>query len=161
MALANVSPYSQGGAMLPAAFPFRTEAAATAILAGEPVKIGGTGSNYVVPLADAEPTTSVLMMGIAATSSTQTATADGTVDVYLASPEVIWECKAKSAAAIDTAAELLGILNDVVAFDLTSGEYTVETASAASTNGLRILGGNISKGTVYFNILTQASNVSK
>lgn len=139
---------------------FRTEAGATPILAGEPVKIGGTGSNYVIPLADAEPTTSADIMGIASSNSTHTATSDGTVDVYLADSSVEFQAKAKSAAAVDTEAEILGLLNDVVAFDLTAGVYTVETASAAATNGLRITGGNPAQGTVTFRILAQASSLN-
>jgi len=139
---------------------FRTEAGATAILAGEPVKIGGTGSNYVVPLADAEPTTSADIMGIASSNSTQTASADGYVDVWLADPSVEWSAKAESAAAVDTEAEILGLLNDIVAFNLAAGVYTVATGSAASTNGLRITGGNASQGTVTFRILNQASSLN-
>lgn len=139
----------------------RTEAAATAIYAGEPVKIGGTGTNYAVPGADAEPNTTTLQMGIAVSDSTQTATADGTVDVALFVPGALFEGQAKSAAAIDTEAELLGLINDLVAFDLTSSSYTIETASAASTNGLRILGGDVETGTILFTPVMQASQVFK
>lgn len=152
---------SQAGNMLPASFTFRTEAGATAILAGEPVKIGGTGTNYVVPIADAEPTTTVLMMGIAASSSTHTASVGGTVEVILATPEIVWEAKAKTASTVDTDAKILALLNDVVPFDLTTGSFTVDVAAAAATNGLRILGGDPSRGVVYFNILTQGSQISK
>lgn len=139
----------------------RTEANATAILAGEPVKIGGTGTNYVVPAADAEPTSTTLGFGLATSNSTQTASTDGTVDVCLFDPCVTFRAKAKSAAAIDTEAELLGIINDLVLFDLTSGSYTVDTASANGAYGLRILGGDVIQGTVDFNVVMQASQLLK
>jgi hypothetical protein len=139
---------------------FRTEAAATAIYAGEPVKIGGTGSNYVVPLADAEPTTSADIMGIAASDSTQTASANGTVDVYLAVSDAVFECKAKTATTFDTDAEILAVLNDIVPFDLTSSTYTIDVAAAAGTNGLRIVGGDPATQMVQFMILAQASSLN-
>jgi len=139
----------------------RTEAGATAILAGEPVKIGGTGSNYVVPAADGEPNTTTLGLGVAASDSTQTSTTDGVVDVYLFEPTVAFRAKAKSAAAIDTEAELLAIINDLVLFDLTSSTYTVDTAATNGAYGLRIIGGNVTQGTVDFLPVMQASQLFK
>lgn len=153
MALGDVSIIAPAGANLPPAQTFKTEAAATAIYAGEPCKVGGTGTNYAIPSADAEPATSgPTFIGIASSTSTQTATADGTVDIIAALPGMVFEAKAKSAAAVDTEAEILGLLNDLVLFDLTSGSYTVDTASTNSANGLKILGGNTVKKTVYFTV---------
>ena len=151
MALGNVSIYSPGGNNLPPAQLFRTEAAGTAINAGEPVQIGGTGRNYVIPLADAEPTTTETMLGIASTTSTQTASADGVVYVQLCLPGIIYQCLATTPANVNTDAELLAILNDRVAFDLAAGVYTVdENQGDANTNGLTIIGGDISTGMIYF-----------
>lgn len=141
--------------MLPPALEYATEANATAIYAGEPVKIGGTGNNFVVPSADAEPlVAAVTFAGIAATNSTQTATANGVVSVFLPLPGIVWGCKAKSAAAIDTAAELLALRNLNILFDLTSGTYTVDTAASATSadNGLKVVGGDTTNGIVYFTI---------
>lgn len=152
MALGDVSIiYPVAG--LPPAQSFRTEAAATVINAGEPCKVGGTGSHYAVPSADAEPvTSSPTFLGIASSTSTQTPTLDGLVYVDLALPGMVFSARATSAAAIDTDAELLAVTLTKVAFDLTSGSYTVDTASAGATNGLIILGGDIVNGFVYFTV---------
>ena len=77
---------------------WQTEAAATAIYAGEPVKLKAAGSPYAIPLADAEPVvgTTTVVLGIAASDSTQTASADGTVEVYLPLPGVVYEANAKT-----------------------------------------------------------------
>ncbi len=119
---------------------YQTEAAATAILFGEPVKLKAAASQYVIPLADAEPVvgTTTAVLGIAATNSTQTSTADGFVYVFEALPGAVWLCAAKSSTAIDTQSEYDALVNDPVLFDLTSGVYTVDTGATASTSGLVI-----------------------
>lgn len=158
MALGDVLPVNPSDARV---IRCRTEAGATAIYAGEPVKIGGTGTNYVVPAADAEPTSTTLGLGVAASSSNHTASTDGWIDVYLFDPTVAFRAKAKSAAAIDTEAKLLGIINDLVLFDLTSSKYTVDTSATNGAYGLRIIGGNVSQGTVDFLPVMQASQLFK
>lgn len=151
MSLADVSIIGPSGQNLPSALSFRTEANTTVINAGEPCKIGGTGVNYAVITADAEPvTTDPTFIGIAATTSTQTASADGLVDVYPAVPGLVYACKAKTASTFDTDAEILGVLNDKVPFDLTAGVYTIDVAAAGATNGLRIVGGDPTNAVVYF-----------
>lgn len=120
---------------------YQTEAAATAIVYGEPVKLKAANSPYVIPLADAEPVigTTTAVVGIAAANSTQTASADGHVDVFEALPGAIYLCAAKSSTAIDTQAEYNAIVGDTVLFDLTAGVYTVDTAVVATTSGLLIV----------------------
>src|SRR5688572_2843454 len=88
-------------------YTWQTEAAATAIYAGEPVKIKAAGSPYAIPLADADLTlgTDVEFLGIAKTDGTHTASADGTVEVYMPNPGVLYEAKAKTASTVDTQAE--------------------------------------------------------
>jgi hypothetical protein len=81
--------------------------------------------------------------------------------------------KVETAASIDTAAELLGFINDTVTFDYSAtggtdgGElYTVKTASdtPADTGALAIIDGNISKGTldveVYATVYRLAQDVT-
>lgn len=161
MAANDVLVYNPNGLNQPASLQYRTEAGATAILAGEPVQIGGTGSNFVIPLADAEPTTTERMLGVAVTNSTHTASANGVVDVVLALPGVIFQCKATTPGNMNTEAELLGILNDRVAFDLASSTYTVdEDQGDNSANGLRIVGGDIDTGYVYFQVQVGATNLT-
>lgn len=148
MALGNVSIIDQNGQMLPASRPWPVAAAATAIYAGEPCKLVST---YAVPSADAEPGTGTpTFLGIAASNSTQTASVDGTVSIYTPVPGLVYACKAKSAATIDTAAELQALIGVPVLFDLTSSQYTVDTGATASTSGLVIVGGDIVNGIVYF-----------
>lgn len=148
MALGNVSIISQNGQMLPASWNWPVQAAATTIYAGEPCKLVST---YAVPSADAEPGTGTpTFLGIASSTSNQTASVDGTVSIYVPVPGLVYACKAKSAAAIDTAAELQALIGVPVLFDLTAGVYTVDTGATASTSGLVIVGGDIVNGVVYF-----------
>lgn len=152
MALGDITIVDPAGQKFPSARPFRTEAAATNILAGEPVKIGGTGNNYVIPLATGEPEISAdATVGVASSTSTETAALDGTVDILLALPGVVFRCAATTPANIDTDAELLAILNDRVTFDLTTGVYTVdENEGDNADHGLRIIAGDIVNGTLDF-----------
>ena len=163
MAKRNVQIVDPAGANTVPTWRYRTEAAATAIYVGEPVKLKAAASGYVIPLADAEPVigTTTAVVGIAASDSTQTATADGVLDVYIPRPGMVYRAKAKSAAGIDTDAELLAKLNDRVLFDLTSGVYTIDQAAADdAANGVTIIGGNIVTGTLDFIIRASATNLN-
>jgi hypothetical protein len=89
---------------------FQTEANTTVIKPGEPVRMKTIGTSVYAELcADADPTIGTdYVLGIAKSTSTQTAAADGVVEVFLPLPGVVYRGKAKSAAAADTAAEILG-----------------------------------------------------
>ena len=148
MSLGNVSIVSQSGQMLPSSVMWPVAAAATTIYAGEPVKLVST---YAVPSADAEPGTGTpTFLGIAASTSTQTAATAGTVNVFYPVPGLIYACKTKTAAELNTAAELQALIGVPVLFDLTSSVYTVDTAATASTSGLVIVGGDTVNSIVYF-----------
>lgn len=128
----------------------RTTTSDTQIFAGEPVKIyGGQGGNYATHLADGDPEIGTdIVIGIAASDSTETASANGSVEVYLPIPGVIYRCKANTASNI---AE--GILFDCVTFDVAAGPvYTVDENEGSDENvhGLRIVGYNATDGTVDF-----------
>ena len=117
--------------------------AATSIKAGEPVVMTTIGtSQYAVLAADADPTIGTdYLLGIAAGDSTDTASAAGTVEVYLPLPGVVYRAKAKSAAAADTASEIAALANKRTIFDLTSSAWTIDTAAAdGATNGLILTG---------------------
>lgn len=140
----------------------QTEAAATAILAGEPVKIKALGSQYVIPLADADGVigTMVPIVGIAASDSTQTASADGTVQVYMALPGVVYEIAAKTAAGANTQTEINALVNDRAIIDLTAGVYTLDaTGTDVQTAPFTIVGGNPDKSTLYVQIRTGATMI--
>ena len=74
---------------------YQVAASATLIYVGEPVKLSTTV--YVVKSADAEPVESAgTFVGIAASTSTNTASVDGWVDVYLPLPGMTYLINATS-----------------------------------------------------------------
>lgn len=159
MARGNISVVSSGAGAAPT-YKWQTEAAATAIYAGEPVKLKAAGSPYVIPCADADLTlgTDVEFIGIAASDSTQTSALDGSINVYIPLPGMIYEAKAKTAASVDTQAEIDALCGDRKIFDLTTGVYTVDEAAAdAVGNALLIIGGDPSKKTLKF-IIDRGTN---
>jgi len=126
---------------------FKTEAAATAIKLGEFVKLKAAGSGYVIPLADGDGVigTTTSIVGLAAADSNHTAAADGSIEVYIPTPGIVYRGGVKTAASTDTAAELLGKINDRVVIDLTSTTYTIDnTAADGATNAFVIIGGDVS-----------------
>ncbi len=145
------------------AVTFQTEANATAILAGEPVKLKAAGSPYVIPCADGDLTigTDTAFIGVAASSSTHTASADGTVRVYMPLPDNEYEMKATTYANVDTQAEINALVGDRVSFDLAGGVYTLdENAGDDAANALYILGGDPVTGKIRFSIRTDATRLS-
>lgn len=143
---------------------WQTEAGATDILAGEPVKLKTTtGSPYVIPLATGDLTigSDSAMVGIAVTDSTHTASADGTVEVMLPLPGVIYKMAADTAANVDTEAEIKALENDRVVMLLASGSYTLdEDLGDGANNAFYIVGGNPSTGELYFTIRNDATFLS-
>lgn len=141
-------------------YRWQTEAAATDITAGQPVKLKAAGSPYVIPLADADLTigTDTAMVGIAAGDSTHTATADGYIDVYVPLPGVVYEVKAKTATSVDTQAEIDALVGDRKVIDLTSGTYTMDEAAAdGANNAFYIVGGDPDRQTLEFIIRADAT----
>jgi hypothetical protein len=151
-----------GAANVPTA-TFKTEANATAILAGEPLKLKSAGSPYAIPCADADLTvgTDTVFLGVAKTDSTQTASADGEVEVYLPLPGVIYEMKATTAANVDTQAEIDALLMDRVTLDLADGVYTLdENDGDNAANAFYIIGGDPVSGRLKFMIRHGATYLS-
>lgn len=131
---------------------WQTEADSTAINAGEFVKLKTAGSPYVIPLADGEPTigTTTAIVGLAASDSTHTSDADGTVEVFMILPGVVYAIDAKSAAAADTKSEIDVLCGNTVGIDLTSGKYSIDTTdSSVATKGFMIVGGDPAKSKLY------------
>lgn len=160
MAKRDVSIKDTGGLNVVPTIKYQTEAGATDIKAGEPVKLKAAGSNYVIPLATGEPVigTTTQVIGIAAEDSNHTASADGTLEVYQAQPGVVYQCKATTEANIDTQAEIDALMNDNVTFDLASSTYTIdEDEGNAADHGLQIVGGDPDKKLIYFKIRPAAA----
>lgn len=107
----------------------------TAINAGEPVArvLGGTS---VTPCANnAGQVGTDYIVGIATTNSTNTATANGSVNVMPLASGITYLANPKVAASWDTQAEYDALVGKRVLIDLTSGAYTV-LATDSSGNGL-------------------------
>lgn len=150
---------------------FRVAASATRFYAGEPINFLGTYSsgaanvNTVVVLTDGKPIIGTdSFVGIAAQDVAVDTSAVVTaqkvyVDVPLPYSTMI-RGRAKSATAIDTDTELLGILWDYVLFDLTAAVYTIDQAAAGNTSGLTIQNGNIALGTLDVYVDARAMRIS-
>lgn len=121
---------------------------------GEPTKTGAQISStgfYVAPMVDGNGTSSQEFAGIAKSVSTDTAAADGSLQVFLPTPGIIYAAKALSAAAVDTPIEVNQLVGKRVVFDLTAGVWTVDTAAGtATTNNVVVVGGDYTTSTVFF-----------
>lgn len=137
--------------------PFRVAASATRGYAGEPINSlvaqtsGVADVNTVVVLTDGKPVIGTdSFVGVATenmkVNSAGTVVAH-TLSVAMPIPGITRiRGKAKTAASVDTDSELLGLLHDLVLFDLTSSVYTIDETASANTSGLEIVDGIISKG---------------
>lgn len=160
MATNDVRIHETGGL---SSLPTRTcqvAASATLIYPGEPVRIDtAAGTATVLKLADGEPVigTTLQVIGIAKSTSTNTASVAGFVEVFCPDLNTIFECKAKSSTAADTLSEVLALENDCLVFDLTSGTFTIDTAAGhANTGGLQVVGGDPDRNMIYFKFRANA-----
>lgn len=140
----------------------RTSSSATGtIKAGEPVKLAAAGSPYVLALATGDPEIGTdLFVGIALSESTETATADGTVEVAVVVPgQTVMEAKPTTAANADTQAEIDALVGDTVTIDLTGSVYTLDENEGDDDNvhGFRIVGGDAVRGVLYFTVKDSAT----
>jgi hypothetical protein len=117
--------------------PFAVALGTTAsINAGEPVTkaLGATAVVSGVTLSPSVGTT--YLAGISATTSNETTTAAGTVQVAACVPGVVYICKADDTTAVDTQTEYNDLVGKRVTFKKTSGVYTVVTSDGGPSNGL-------------------------
>lgn len=141
MSASDITILSSNGVLNVPTTTRQTEAGATDINFGEPVKLKAAGSPYVIPLATTEPLvgTTSAVVGIASKDSTHTASADGTIDVFVPQPGITYLCDATTSTNIDTQAEYDALVGDRVVFTLAGGVYTVdENAGDGATKGLYI-----------------------
>ena len=160
MAKGDIRLFNPGGHSDVPSWAWQTEAGATDILAGEPVKLKAAGSPYVIPLADGDLTigTDTAMIGVAASDSTHTAAADGTIDVYLPAAGSVRAMKATTVANVDTQTKIDALVGDRVVMNLATGVYTLdENAADGATSAFYILGGVPSTGVLYYSIRTDAT----
>lgn len=105
----------------------------------------------VVPMVDADGTTSQRFTGIAKSTSNETASVAGSVTLWLPLPGYVYAAKAKTASTADTAAEVTALFGKRVIFDLTASFWSVDAAAAdAAANMLVIIGGDYQTQTLYF-----------
>ncbi len=130
--------------------------AAATINPGTPVKFSSAGA--VVPMVDADGSTSQRFVGIAKTTSTDTAAAAGEVYTFIPLPGIIYAAKAKSATGANTQAKIDALLGARLVFDLTgtvgpglSGTWTIDTAAGdGSNNCVVVVGGEYQSNIVWF-----------
>lgn len=102
-------------------------------------------------MVDGDGTTSQRFTGIAKSDSDETASAAGTVDLWLPLPGLVYEAAAKTASTADTEAEILALFGKRVVFDLTSDVWTVDAAAAdAVANCVTIIGGDYQTSSLFF-----------
>lgn len=116
------------------------------IVTGTPTKCvtaDGSVAGAVIPMVDADGiVTGERFAGLAKTISTDTAAAAGTVDTYAPVPGILYRGFAKSASAAITQALINALMGKKVIFDLTSSDWTVDTAATdALVNCVVIQGG--------------------
>ena len=106
-------------------------AGATAINPGEPV-VKALGATSVTAMATNSPQVGThYVVGVATSTSTQTASAAGKVLVQPFVPGAIYVIKPKVAATFDTQAEYDALVGSRVLIDLTTGSYTILAADSA------------------------------
>lgn len=138
MALGDITLYDDGAFGYPGDVEYAVAASATTIKAGEPVAIA-LGGYVVTPMATNKPVVATdYLAGIAASTSTNTAAAAGTVKVTKITTGCSWLITANDKTAIDTQAEYDLLVGDRVLIDLTSTSYT-GLATDGATYGCVIL----------------------
>ena len=143
------------------AIQYNVAASATLIYPGEPV-LNALGGVAVTPMATNKPVVATdYLVGIATTTSTNTAGAAGKVYVQPILPGQIWSIDPNSAAAWDTQSEYDALVGKRVLMDLTSGKYTI-LATDGATYGCVILAKNVKQdpGKVYFTFRAGVSTLS-
>lgn len=140
---------------------YNVAAGATTINPGEPVA-RSLGAATVTAAATNTPVVATdFFVGIAMTTSTQTASAAGTVEVFPINSGTTYLIAPKVAATWDTQAEYDALVGDRVLLDLTTGSYTI-LASDGATSGCVIQPLDIAKypGKVAFAFRAGVSDLS-
>lgn len=147
--------YSEGAFGYPGDDLYACAANTTVINPGEPVAkaLGNSTGNVVTAAATNTPVVATdFYAGIAASTSTQTASAAGTVRVIKFTENNSFLIKPKVTATWDTQTEYDALVGARVLIDLTAGTYTL-LASDGATSGCVVMPLDITKypGVVRFN----------
>lgn len=129
----------------------------TQYLPGEPLKVSG---NYLIALATGDPEVGTdEFVGICRKQSTElAATTDGKVEVISLLPvATVLRANVTTTTNLDSASELLGVMGDWIAFDVTgagtngsTGVFTFDENEGSDPNvqGLKVIGGDYVKNTL-------------
>lgn len=126
------------------------------IAVGTPTKAidAAAASPYLgtaIPMVDADGDTADRFTGIAKSTSTDTASVAGSVQIWLPLPGLVYSGKAKTASTADTQAEVDALSGKRVLFDLTSTTWSVDAAATdAVANCVVIIGGDYRTQTLNF-----------
>ena len=119
-------------------YKFNVAAGATTINPNEPI-VRALGGVTCTAMATNKPVIgSDFILGISSSTSTQTASAAGTVDYTPALPGQIWLISSKVSTDVNTQAKYDALVGKRVLIDLTTGSYTLLTADG-STYGCVIM----------------------
>lgn len=137
-----------------------TSGAASAIRAGEFCKTGATDSQFVVPLVDADLTigTDQPLHGLAVRTSTETATANGEVEVIVPDLYLLYSIRALTASLVDTQSEIDALRGESDILDLTNSNWRMDTAAGSgANNAFKIEGGDPTHSSLTFSIRIDAT----
>lgn len=123
---------------------------------GTPTKFSSAGA--VVPMVDADGSTSQRFTGLAKGVSTDTVSVAGIVYTFIPLPGIIYAAQAKTASLANTQAKVDALKGQRSVFDLTgtvgpglTGQWTVDTAAGDGANNcLTIIGGIYQTSTILF-----------
>jgi len=119
---------------------------------GEPVVKGGTGGNFAEIVNDGGPLVgSHEFIGIVKKESTETSSADGTVEVATIVPGLtVLRANATTSANINTQAKINALVGDWVCFDWDGTNFTIDEDEGddPNTHSLKILDGDPVAGTL-------------
>ncbi len=139
--LGDIQVFTEGAFGYPGDDAFCVGKSSTLINAGEPVLkcLGNTEGSFVSPMPTNEPVVGTnFLAGIAATTSTNTSSAPGSVRVTKLLPGITYLIAPNVAATWDTQAEYDSLVGARVLLDLTTGTYTI-LAADGSTFGCVIM----------------------
>ncbi len=136
--------------------------AANSIVPGKFVKQSGAAAVYAALCVDGDHTvaTDQPIIGLASSISTDTAAADGRVDVFMPLPGVTYAIKAKTASLANTQAKIDAMCGGAYVIDVdgTTGKVTLDTAGGnTNTNAFKVVGGDPVTSELYVVIRSTAT----
>jgi hypothetical protein len=105
----------------------------------------------VLPMVDGDGSTSQRFTGIAKNTSSDTASAAGSVITWLPLPGLVYGGQAKTASGANTAALVQALFGKRVVFDLTSSVWSIDAAANdAAANCVVIIDGDPNTSTLHW-----------